>query len=105
MYRRIVAAILLGRQQVGMVHSSGVLRGGGHAWKEEYRMPVTAILLVGVWSRLKSGLHRDITREPHEMGLVRSGMDRGVRGTAHSGFSITSSDSFSKDNRFLFLFG
>ena len=33
---------------------------------------------------------------------MRSGMDRGVRGTAHSGFSITSSDSFSKDNRFYF---
>ena len=29
----------------------------------------------------------------------------GVRGTAHLGISITSSDSFSKDNRFLFLFG
>ena len=44
------------------------------------------------------------TSDSNEMGLERSGMDRGVRGTAHSGFSIKTSDSFSQDNRFLFLF-
>ena len=72
-----------------------------------YRMIVDASLLVlGDWWRLESPkkcAKGDITSDPHEMGLVISwDADKGVSGTAHSGFSITTSDSFCQDNRFLF---